>query len=145
MLYDPFNVFLNSVYYNFAFVMLLLKFSLYPFFVVVVFHFIYNVSQSGTLCKDWSWPCMASGIWMSVSFPRLGTFLAIISSSKFSAPFSFFFLWNTYNATIVHVMLFQRPLKLSQFLNITSTFIPFNLGYLHYCVFHFADSFICII
>ena len=54
MLYDPFNVFLNSVYYNFAFVMLLLKFSLYPFFVVVVFHFIYNVSQSGTLCKDWS-------------------------------------------------------------------------------------------
>ena len=34
----------------------------------------------GTLCVSWTW--------MSVSFPSLGTFSAIMSSNMFSAPFS---------------------------------------------------------
>ena len=34
----------------------------------------------GTLCASW--------IWISVSFPILGKFSAIVSSNKFSAPFS---------------------------------------------------------
>lgn len=38
--------------------------------------------------------------WMSVVFLRLGEFTAIISSTKFSAPFSHFSFCNSYNVNV---------------------------------------------
>ena len=48
----------------------------------------------------WAVLC-ASWIWISVSFPRLGKFSAIISSNKFSAPFSLSFFWDSYNTNAI--------------------------------------------
>ena len=62
----------------------------------------------GTLC--------ASSTWMSVSFSRLGKFSAIISSDKFSAPFSVSSLSGPpMMQMVVHSMLSQNFLKLSSF------------------------------
>lgn len=40
---------------------------------------------------------------MSVSFPRLRKLYAVISSDKFSSPFSLFFLLGLYNVNIISV------------------------------------------
>lgn len=50
----------------------------------------------------------ASGTWMSVSFPKLGNFLAIISSNKLSTFSIFFFFWDLYNASVNMQELFQE-------------------------------------
>ena len=62
----------------------------------------------GTLCASWTW--------MSVSFPRLGKFSAIISSNKLSAPFSLSSLSGTPIVQMLTcLMLSQRSLKVSSF------------------------------
>ena len=49
----------------------------------------YNMYWHWPLFVDFDGRLYASWIWMSVSFPQLGKFLAIISSNKSFAPFSF--------------------------------------------------------
>ena len=49
-------------------------------------------SSSFRLCVSWAW--------MSVSFPRLVKFSDIISSNKFSVPFSPFSACNPYNENV---------------------------------------------
>ena len=59
----------------------------------------------GTLCASWTW-------W-TISFSMLGKFSTIISSKIFSYPLFLFFFWDPYNSRLVHLILPQRPLKLS--------------------------------
>ena len=69
----------------------------------------------GTLCASWTW--------LTVSFSMLGKFSSIMSSKIFSYPF---FFSSTSGTSIilmlVHLILFQRSLRLSSVL-----FIPFTL------------------
>ena len=69
----------------------------------------------GTLCASWTW--------VTISFPMLGKFLAIISSNIFSHPFFFSsFSWTPIIQMLVHLVLSQRSLRLSSIL-----FILFSL------------------
>ena len=51
----------------------------------------------GTLCASWTW--------LTASFPKLGTFSAIISSNIVSDPFSLFSFWDPIMQMLVHLML----------------------------------------
>lgn len=51
-------------------------------------------------------------IWMSVLFPRLGNFSAIMSLNKFSAPFSFFSSGMPVMQIVGHLVVFPKILKL---------------------------------
>ena len=69
----------------------------------------------GTLFASWTQ--------LTVSFPMLGNFSAIITSNIFSGPFTFSSLSGTpIMRMLVHLMLSQRSLRLSSFL-----FILFSL------------------
>ena len=46
----------------------------------------------GILCASWTW--------LTISFPVLGKFSAIISLNIFSGSFSPFFFWDPYNANV---------------------------------------------
>ena len=46
----------------------------------------------GTLCTSWTW--------MAISFPTLGKFSTIISSSIFLGPFSLLSFWDSYNENV---------------------------------------------
>ena len=46
----------------------------------------------GTLWVSWTW--------VAISFPILGKFSAIISSSNFSWPFFFVFFWDSYDSNV---------------------------------------------
>ena len=64
----------------------------------------------GTLC--------ASLTWLTISFPMLGKFSAIISSNIFSGPFSFYFPSGTPKMQMfIHLMLSQRSLGLPLWLS----------------------------
>ena len=87
----------------------------------------------GLLLLIWMGVLCASGIWMSVSFPRFGMFPAITSSNKFSSPFSLFFFWDFYNTNNIFdgvselpkflLMLHNSPFSLLfSLLSITLTF-----------------------
>ena len=68
-----------------------------------------------TLCASWTW--------ISVSFYRLRTFSAIISSNKCSAPFSLFSPFGTpIMQMLVCLMLSQKSLKLFSFLKMLFSF-----------------------
>ena len=57
------------------------------------------------------------GTWVTISFPVLGKFLTVTSSNTFSGPFSFSsFLGIPIMQMLVHLMLFQRSLRLFSFL-----------------------------
>ena len=60
----------------------------------------------GTFCTSWTW--------LTISFPMLGKFSAIISSNIFSSPFSPPSGTPT-RQMLVHLMLSQRSLRLSSF------------------------------
>ena len=63
----------------------------------------------GTLCASWTW--------LTISFPMFGMFSAIISSNIFSGPFSCYSPSGTpIMQMLVHLMFFQRSLRLSSFL-----------------------------
>lgn len=65
------------------------------------------VDLIGFLCLG---PC-ACWTWRSVSFPRLGKLLApLISSNKFSTPFSFFYFWDAYNVNVRMFWCLTAPL-----------------------------------
>ena len=71
---------------GFSFVALrVLSFSLIFVILITVglVVFLFDLILYGTLCASWTW--------ITVSFPRLGRFLAIISSDIFWGPFLFIF------------------------------------------------------
>ena len=79
--------------------------------------FLLGLILYGTLCTSW--------IWVTVSFPKLGKFSAIISSNIFSGLFSLPSPPETsIMQMLVHLMLSQWSLRLSSFL-----FILFSLFY----------------
>lgn len=69
-----------------------------------------------------------------VSFPRLGRFLAVISSNKLSAPFSS--SWNPCNAIVSRLDVMSEVLKLP---SLSKILFLFSFGTFHYSVFQFAD------
>lgn len=75
---------------------------------------------------------------MSVSISKLGKSLAITSSNKFSAPFSFFLLLSL-KCDCSCACYCPRDLKLSSLLKILLFFILFSLGDFHYYIFQFTD------
>ena len=112
-------------------------------FVLNLWHFNYDVSWYGPLgsscsgfCTSWTWMCISSSI--------LEIFLVIISSNRFSIPWSLFSLSGTTMMQILlYLMLSQRPLKLYLFKIIF--FFLFQLVVFCYLVFQIADSFLCFI
>ena len=81
----------------------------------------------GTLCSCWTW--------LTISFPLLGKFSAIISSNFFLGPFlSLLFSGTAIMWTSVHLMLPQRSLRLS------SLFLVFLFSYILFCVSDFHHS-----
>ena len=63
----------------------------------------------GTHCASWTW--------VAISFPMLGKFSTIISSSIFSGPFSLFSPSGTpIMQMLLHLMFLQRSLRLPSFL-----------------------------
>ena len=83
----------------------------------------------GTLWVSWTW--------VAISFPILGKFSAIISSSNFSWPF---FLSYSSGTPIIQMLgrltLSQRSLKLSSFLLIFFFFFTLCFIYFHHSIFH---------
>ena len=72
-----------------AFPLLLLVFSLLSLIFVILITvclgvFVFGLSLYGTFCASWTW--------VTVSFPRLGRFSAVISSDIFLGPFSLLLL-----------------------------------------------------
>ena len=62
------------------------------------------------------WPYCVYWTWMSVFFPRLGKFSALMTSGMFYTAFSFLFASGTSIMQIlVHLMLFQKSVHLSSF------------------------------
>lgn len=61
---------------------------------------------------------------MSVSIPRLGKFLAIISPNKFSAPPFLSFFWDSYNT----IVMFDRVIEFPKFILVLHNF---SLSFLH--------------
>ena len=88
----------------------------------------------GTLWVSW--------IWVAISFPILGKFSTIISSSIFSWPF---FLFSSSGTPMIqmlgHLTLSQRSLRLSSFLLILS---PLCFIYFHIFIFHFTYPIFCL-
>ena len=62
------------------------------------------------------WALCASWIWVTISFPKLGKFLTIISSNIFSDPFFFPSFGTLIIWILVQLMLSQRSLRLSSVL-----------------------------
>ena len=78
-----------------AFPLLMLIFTLYFKFLpfqLLCFLVLFGFILFGTLCASWTW--------MSVYFPRLGMFAAMISSNIFPAFLSFFSFWDPCNANV---------------------------------------------
>ena len=92
----------------------------------------------GTLWVSWTW--------MAISFPILGKFSTIISSSIFSWPF---FLSSSFGTPMIqmleHLTLSQRSLRLSSFLVIIIFFFfPLCFIYFQYSIFHLIYPIFCL-
>ena len=86
---------------------------------------------------------LVSTIWLAISFPILGKFSTIISSSIFSWSF---FLYSSSGTCMMqkfgHLTLSQRFLRLSSFL--LFFFFPFSyLLHFHYSIFHLTYPIFC--
>ena len=92
----------------------------------------------GTLWVSWTW--------VAISFPILGKFSTIISSSIFSWPF---FLSSSSGTHMIwmlgHLTLSQRSLRLSLFLLIFFFFFPLCFIYFHHSIFHLTYLIFCLI
>ena len=79
-----------------AFPLLLLIFSLSLIFVNLINMclgmFLLGFILYETLCTSWTW--------VTVSFPMIGKFSAIVSSNIFSGPLSLFAFWDPYNVNV---------------------------------------------
>ena len=91
----------------------------------------------GTLCASWTW--------LAISFPMLGKFSTIMSSNIFSGPFSLSSPSRTpILRMLLHLMLSQRPLRLSSFLFVLFFFILFCSSEFHHAVFQVTYPFFCL-
>ena len=90
----------------------------------------------GTLWVSWTW--------VVISFPILGKFSTIISSSIFSWAF---FLSSSSGTPMIqmlgHLTLSQRSLRLSSFI-LTFFFFPLCFIYFHHCIFHLTYPIFCL-
>ena len=91
----------------------------------------------GTLWVSWTW--------VAISFPILGKFSAIISSSIFSWPF---FLSSSSGTPMIqmlgHFTLSQRSLRLSSFLFILFFFFLLCFIYFHHFIFYLIYPIVCL-
>ena len=91
----------------------------------------------GTLWVSWTW--------VAISFPFVGKFPAIISSSNFSWPF---FLSSSSGTPMIqmlgHFTLSQRSLSLSSFLLILFFFFPLCFIYFHHFIFYLTYPIFCL-
>jgi len=97
--------------------------------------FLLGLIQYGTLCASWNW--------LTISFSMLGKCSTIISS-KFSH--TFFFSSSSGTPVIrmlVHLILFQRSLRLSSGFFHCFYFILLFRSYFHHFIFQLTDSFFC--
>lgn len=76
----------------------------------------------------------ASKIWISFSFPRFGKFSAIISSDKFSAPFTLSSSGILIMQMLLYLMVLVSSLNLFSFFIILFFFLLFSLIEFHYSV-----------
>ena len=83
----------------------------------------------GTLWVSWTW--------VAISFPILGMFSTVVSSSILSCPF---FLSSSSGTPMIqmlgHLTLSQRSLRLSSFLLILFFLFPLCFIYFHHSIFH---------
>ena len=86
----------------------------------------------GTLWVSWTW--------VAISFPILGKFSTIISSSIFSYPFFLSHSGTPMIQMLGHLTLSQRSLMLSSFFKILFFFFPLCFIYFHHSVFHHTLS-----
>src|SRR5574337_136123 len=91
----------------------------------------------GTLWVSWTW--------VIISFPILGKFSTIISSSIFSWSF---FLSSSSGTPMIQMLgcltLSQRSLRLSSFLLILFFFFPLCFIYSHHSIFHLTYPIFCL-
>ena len=91
----------------------------------------------GTLWVSWTW--------VAISFPILGKFSTIISSSIFSWPF---FLPSSSGTPMIQMLgrltLSQRSLRLSSFLLIFFFFFPLCFIYFYHSIFHLTYPMFCL-
>ena len=92
----------------------------------------------GTLWVSWNW--------VAISFPILGKFSTIISSSIFSQSF---FLSSSSGTPMIQMLvcltLSQRSLRLSSFLLfIFFLFFPLCFIYFHHSIFYLTDPIFCL-
>ena len=89
------------------------------------------------------WTLWVSWNWVATSFPILGRFSTIISSSIFSWPF---FLSSSSGTPMIqmlgHLTLSQRSLRLSSFL--LSPFLFLCFIYFHHYIFHLTYPIFCL-
>ena len=91
----------------------------------------------GTLWVSWTW--------VAISFPILGKFSVIISSSNFS--WSFFLSYSSGSPMIrmlVHFTLSQSSLRLFSFLLILFFFFPLCFIYFHHFIFYLTYPVFCL-
>ena len=86
----------------------------------------------GTVCVSWTW--------VAISFPVLGKFSTIISSSIFSYPFFLSHSGTPMIQMLGHLTLSQRSLRLSSFL----FSFPLCFIYFHHSIFHLTYTILCL-
>ena len=91
------------------------------------------------------WTLWVSWTWVAISFPILGKFSTIISSSIFSWPF---FLSSSFGTPMIqmlgHLTLSQRSLRLSSFLLFRFLFFPLCLIYFNQSIFYLTYPIFCL-
>ena len=113
-------------------------FSLYLIFSslinICLSMFLFGFILYGTLCVSWTW--------LTLSFPILGKFLTIISSSIFSDPFFFYSSSGTpIIQMLVRLMLSRGLWDCPQFF---SFFILLPGSYFHHFIFQLTYPFFCL-
>ena len=90
----------------------------------------------GTLCVSWTW--------VIISFPILGKFSTIISSSVFSWSFFLSSSGTPIIQMLEHFILSWRSLRLSSFLLICFSFFPLWFIYFYHSIFYFTNPIFCL-
>ena len=120
------------------FPLLLLTFYLFfncQFDSVCLSVFLLGFILSGNLWTSWTW--------LTISFPLLEKFSAIIFANFFSSPSSLFFFWDPYNQMLVHLMLSQSSVRLSSSLFILFCILLCGSDF-HHSVLLIVQLFLCL-